>query len=353
MTRNSSRASLVVLAAYACAAVALGQVPPGMYGTPATRESHRIQIVNRDGGLVALSRDRGKTWTKVGSVVKSNRGIVHWIQDKEFTASDWAPLSSVAATAVNAIHLKFDQAVHASALTIQPVEFLDKEKAKIASYMAADASIYTDIPAGTKIFAEDAPLVGDPLELHTRAGDIPIPKGYVPRQGDIFQIRVLAPVRMPQRIEFENRFGGSVMLYDAEGEPHRIAQVLRPVMGIGRFTGSQYAKNSAVRANHPGVLCIATSKTGEIGGFQIIPSTHASHPDLDYVRASAQWLVVGPVGALQQDLEGTYPIFRGHFRPMRSHTKVRLNNGPWVDLPVLSGKKDGALKAVTHVAVYP
>ncbi len=33
---------------------------------------------------------------------------------------------------------------------------------------------------------------------------------YRPRRGDIFQIRVLEPNKLPARIELENRFGGSV-----------------------------------------------------------------------------------------------------------------------------------------------
>ena len=101
------------------------------------------------------------------------------------------------------------------------------------------------------------------------------------------------------------------------------------------------------------VLCISTAPTGQIGGFQIVPSEHASHPDLDYVRAKAVWMVLGPPGALQQDLEGTYPIFRGYFRPVRSRVRVRLDGGPWTDLPVVAGLKEGALKKVTHLAVYP
>lgn len=344
----------LVLALISSMSDAHAQVAPGRIGPPAVHESHRIQVVNRSFGPITISRDHGKTWKQVGTVLKPNAGVVHWVQDKEFTASDWAPLSSVAATAVNAIHLKFDQGKHASVLTFQPREFLDDAKAKnAASYMAQDASLYTDIPAGHGIFAEDAPLVGNPLELVTTTGAVPIPKGYVPRMNDILQIRVLEPVHLPERIEFENKFAGSVIVHEKDGSMRRVAQVLRPFMGIGRFTGSQYAKPGVVRANHPGVLCIATSRTGEIGGFQIVPSEHASHPDLDYVRAKAVWMVLGPVGAIQQDLEGTYPIFRGYFRPMRSYARVRIDNGPWVELPVLSGLKEGALKKVTHLALYP
>lgn len=329
-------------------------IAPGRFAVPTVHEVHRIRIVNRDGGPIVLSRDRGRTWTHIGRVLKADDGVVHAIQDKEFTASDWAPVSSVAATAVNAIHLKFDQREHATVLTLQPKEFYDESRARqAASYMARDASIYTDVPAGTSIFAADAPLIGDPIELSTTAGVIPAPRTYVPRIGDVLQIRVLEPVRLPQRIELENRFGGTVIAYDRDGSFRRVAQVMRPVMGVGRFTGTQFADVGDVRANHPGVLCISTSPVGEIGGFQIVPSTHASHPDLDYVRGKPVWLVVGPLGAVQPDLEGTFPLFRGHFRPRRSKVKVRLDGGPWVDLPKAVGLKEGALKKVTHLAIYP
>jgi hypothetical protein len=322
---------------------------------PAFRESHRISLENQGGGAIRVSRDRGRTWTVIGHVVRPDRGNVHLVQDKEFTASDWAPEHSVAATAVNAVHLKLQQERHATVMTLQPREFLDEAVAgKTASFLASEASIYTDIPAGTSLFGSDlSPGVGDPLALVTGGSWRPIPRGWVPGLGDVLGIVVMRPERLPECVVFENRFGGTVMAHWPGGRVSRIAQVLRPVAGVGRFGGTQYAGVGDVRANHPGVLCISTSPVGEIGGFQVVPAIHASHPDLDYVRGKPVWMVVGPAGALSADLEGTYPLFSGCFRPRVSRARVRIRNGPWVDVPTLSGLKENKLLDMTHLRVEP
>ncbi|MBI4865265.1 MAG: hypothetical protein HY815_34130 [Candidatus Riflebacteria bacterium] len=335
-------------------AVVLLAMLQGAGACAAETELHRIRLHNRMGGSVTVSRDGGGTWAVVGHVLRPDRGYVHEIKDKEFTAADWAPDSAVAATAVNAIHLKVGMGRHATVMTVQPREFIDKAVAeKVASYLAEDASIYTDIPAGTGIFgAEAAPFVGDPVELVVGDRVTSLPAGYRPAVGDVLQIRVVRPAGTPSRIVFENRFGGSVMAIYPDGQL-RVAQVYRPVTGVGRFGGSQFAAVGDVRANHPGVICVSTSPVGQIGGFQIVPSTHASHRDLDYVRAKAVWLVVGPIGALQRDLEGSSPLFRGHLRPRASRVQVRVNGGPWQELGAAVGLQESALMAVTHVQIVP
>jgi hypothetical protein len=326
---------------------------PARAQSPVT-ELHRLRIENRLAGLISVSRDRGTTWKVIGHVIRPNRGIVHAIQDKEFTAADWAPMGSVAATAVNALHLKFDQKRHACALTIQPRELLAKETADaVASYLAPDASIYTDIPGGTQIFADNAPFLGNPVEVVRSHQTTRAPRGYLPQIGDILQIRVLRPVDMPRYIELENRFDGSVFEIYRDGSRNRIAQVMRPVTGVGRFGGTQYAGPGRLRANHPGVICVCTSPAGKIGGFQIIPSTHASSPDLDYVRGKGVWMVLGPIGALQPDLEGKGPLYCGYLRPMVTRVDVRIKDGPYKPLPVVAGLKENALMAVTHIRITP
>lgn len=314
-------------------------------------EISRLRLVNRMGGLITLSEDGGGSYRTVGHVIRPNRGSIHRIKDREFTASDWAPIGTVVASAVNAIHLKVDQQSHASVLTLQPWEFLVEEKAsRQASYLDQAASIHTDIRAGTSIFGGPwSPFVGNPVEKVVGSSVQELPRGYVPRIGDVLQIRILRSARPPVAIELENRFGGSVMAVYSDGSRGRIAQVLRPVTGVGRFTGTQFAEVGEVRANHPGVVCVSTSPVGQIGGFQIVPSIHASDADLNYVRAKAVWLVVGPVGAVQPDLEGRPPLFSGYVRPRLSRVQVRLKGGDWREVPTAAGLKEGALLAVTHL----
>ena len=76
----------------------------------------------------------------------------------------------------------------------------------------------------------------------------------------------------------------------------------------GRFEGTEFTGVGRIRANHPGVICISTSKEGKLGGFQIIPARHAQVLSEVYGPLD-QWMVVGP------DLEGSEPLFRGHLRP--------------------------------------
>ena len=54
-------------------------------------------------------------------------------------------------------------------------------------------------------------------------------------------IKVERPARYPKEIVFENRFGGLITIKYIDGEKRYIGQVLRPMEGVGRFLGSEYA----------------------------------------------------------------------------------------------------------------
>ena len=116
---------------------------------------------------------------------------------------------------------------------------------------------------------------------------------------------------------FENRFGGLIYLkyYYLERYPKVIGQVLRPVLGVGRFLGSHYTAKGRLRANHSGVICVSTSPYGKIGGFQIIPANHAMSPEMKYARRLTQWMVIGPLDARDPSLEGVAPFFCYYLAP--------------------------------------
>ncbi|MFP3904742.1 MAG: hypothetical protein ACLFWB_10920, partial [Armatimonadota bacterium] len=138
-----------------------------------------------------------------------------------------------------------------------------------------------------------------------------------------------------------------------ESQPPRlIGQVLRPVVGIGRFEGTLSAAPGRLRANHCGVIDISTSPVGKVGGFQIVPREHASSPEVPYISTNTQWMVVGPADVRDPSWEGTPPLFAGYLLPSyradditgghedwmnrtlsRLMVQVRYNGGEWENMP--------------------
>ncbi len=275
------------------------------------REIYRIKVWNQKGGSVEVSADRGKTWQRLGKVLlPTNR-----TNDNSFAAARWVADGQVAATSVNAIHLRTSAEADGTAtiFSLLPREFYSPPRG-YRSYFSADASIYTDLPAGTGIFGgEYAPFVGNKVMV-SRTGYVyqQIPPGYIPWPNDRIYLIVEIPAAYPKEIAFENRKGGRVVVKYFSGVTKEVGSVVFPVRGIGRFEGSKYASAGRIRANHPGVLDVSTSPPGSLGGFQIIPAYHAAN--IKYAYGTPQWLVVGPVSG-EASLEGTAPLFRSFIKP--------------------------------------
>lgn len=327
--------------------------PPAEEGGPDTRspERFRVRIVNRYFGAVSVSYDRGRSWKRLGKVLRPDPGKLHQIGDREFTAADWAPVGSVAATAVNALHIKVGQRRHATVFSLLPAELAQEGPA--GSYRDATASILTDVPAGTGLFGPDAaPRVGDALMLESfpRGRLTPWPQDRAPELGDRIVLVARRPEALPDYVEIENHWGG--LAYQVEGAERRVlGRVWRPLGGSGRFGGTVFQSPGKVRANHPGVLCVSTSPAGELGGFQVVPAFHANAPTLTYVKATTAYLVLGPANLDDPPLEGRGPLFRGWFRPGdRVEARVR---GTWGPLPEVAGKKASGLEQVEALRFYP
>jgi len=320
---------------------------------PETVEIYRLRLVNDRDGLITASRDGGKSWLVLGHVLSFTAKVSH----EGYTASKWAPFSAVAATAVNAIHIRTgynarqDKGVVFSIVPLEMSDAAVRAANARLSYTSPDSSIYTDIPAGTGLFGGDwAPILGNPVARETAQGLAPLPDNYAPAQGDVFVIRVLQPTDTPRAFIFENRFGGFITEQSWDGQERIIGQVLKPVQGVGRFTGTKYADVGGLRANHNGVIDVSTSKMGDTGGFQIVPREHGMSPEMVRARTMTQWMIIGPLNALDPSWEGTAPLFLGYLRPsygaddyarpdwlpkMLSRVRVyaRIKGGPWVYLP--------------------
>jgi len=280
---------------------------------PRFEEAFRIKIWNLPGGTIEVSSDEGVTYAPLGKVIYPTEKT----NPESYAASRWVPDGVVAATAVNAIHIKTATGTedgNGVIFSILPKEFLRKPKG-YKSYLSPDSSIYTDISAGEGIFGgEYAPFVGNDVMVSSPAQPVvSMPRGYVPKVGDKIYILVDRPVDFPKEIDFENRFGGPITIKYFSGAEIVIGQVLRPVVGVGRFDGTKYASAGRIRADHAGVIDVSTSPLGRIGGFQIVPSRHGS--EMKSVRELTQWMVIGPLEDGDQALEGKAPFFKYFIKP--------------------------------------
>jgi len=291
-------------------------------------EDCRIRIVNANKGEISISTSNGSSWFKVGQVIHPTITT----NPHGYTASKWSRIGGVAATAVNAIHIKTGINVtgdYGVIFSLLPRDLLQTPR-NYTSYLSPDASIYTNIWAGQSIFGGGyAPFVGSPVYLEQNDKSLkPIPKNYKPELSDVLVIKVLRPDPMPEEIIFENKFGGKITLKYYGRDLEVIGQVLRPVAGAGRFLGTHYAENGRIRANHSGVIDISTAPRGHFGGFQIIPADHGMSPEMITARFMSQWMVVGPAKVGDSSFENRAPLFSYFLRP--SYAKTDLKGDDWM-----------------------
>lgn len=276
-----------------------------------------------------------------------------------YTASKWATPSTVCASAVNAIHILVDvEEGRGRIISLVP-------SVTVAPAATQGAFFAVECEAGTGIFGGFAPLTGSRVTVETDGIESPLTG--VPAEGDTLVIRTELQSQAVYMADIENRPGGRVIAYSADGA-RVIARVMRPVRGVGRFGGSVYQNRGRIRASHSGVICVATSPRDTVGGLQIMPLKHAlTSPEMLNAWKLTQWMIVAPLPGMP-DLEGTPPLFKGAFVPgaqlsdklpdLWSHygrkplVLCRIDGGDWERLPEVSGKVDDGLRNVTHLRLY-
>lgn len=307
------RSFLPVLWLVAVVGTAAALSPLDRENNPEFAEQYRIKVWNSAGGTIEVSPDKGKSWRQVGRVIYPSART----NSDAYAAAAWVPDGKVAATAVNAIHLKVSTEADGRGVifSLLPRELLVKPPG-YRSYFNPSSSIYTDIPAGTAIFGGGyAPYVGN-IILLSRPGYAIVawPAGYPPQIDDKIYILVDKPVDYPKEIVLENKKDGAVTITYFNGSARTVGRVVRPVAGVGRFEGTKYASVGRIRANHAGVIDVSTSRLGAIGGFQIVPAQHGA--SLKYPLVSSQWLVIGPLDASGEAYEGRAPFFKYFIKPV-------------------------------------
>jgi hypothetical protein len=276
-----------------------------------------------------------------------------------YTASKWAEPGTVAASAVNAVHLTLSVEKGAGrTLSILP-------RHTVAPAAGEKAYITLDTPAGTGFFGGWAPPVGTRVMVENRGGiRSPLERTGLPAPGDMLIFLVEERVR-PYIIDLENRPGGRVIGWYEEG-PRVLARVIRPIRGTGRFGGTEFQGKGRIRANHSGVIDISTAPRGTVGGFQLLPFLHSKSKEMGGAWQATQWLILA--SETETALPGTAPLFLGNLLPgaqlrdrlwdmwstygRKPLVLCRIDGGPYAKLPEGAGKQDLALDRVTHLRIY-
>jgi hypothetical protein len=230
-----------------------------------------IKVQNAEGGKISVSKDKGNSWNNIGNVLIPVNELTEPDQPG-FTAADYGNDSSVVATAVNAIHIRISKQSRFSRIfSLLPIECKNLDK-DYKSYRGS--AIITDIEGEYGIFGKDyAPYIGNRVYLAKNDTMELLSPDYVPHTGDELIIKVIPP-SMEKPIKYiwiDNKINGYVMIVYEDLSVSFVARVLKPVAGVGGFTGSSLAGSNHIRANHPGVLEISTSKRFSNLGTDLVP----------------------------------------------------------------------------------
>jgi hypothetical protein len=200
------------------------------------------------------------------------------------------------------------------------------------------------------------------------SGYQPLPVGYSPSAGDIFEIIVRRPVDPLREVVFENKVGGNVTVTYASGKTSVVTHVVQPVLGVGRFDGCSYTGVGAINTNHTCVITVSTAPITQArelegtagnekrGGFQIEPAYHNSQTE---EAGAPQILILGTSHARAPELEGRPPLFYGYFDLTSDPSEPKhswicqvktATSADWQPMPVLIGNQPDGLQKLGIIA---
>lgn len=321
-----------------------------------TVELYRLRITNQIDGAIQVSTDAGEAWRLIGRVVVPASGT-----QEGYIAAEYALPGTVAATAVHGHRIRIsaqDPSLHAPRLiSIDPKEYVKQAlPTSYGGHRPGVSGIYTDIPAGTSLFRELAPITGNEVLLESPDSGrlFPIPSSFRPAgNGEVIVIPVHTPKNALTAITIENRGGGKVEATFADGTTRQITETVQPVQGIGRFDGTSYTGVGRLNTAHTGVITVSTAPVDSVqpegqgrerrGGFQISPAWHNARTE----EAGAPIvLIIGEFGKPRKPiLEGKAPLFKGMVglgeqdKDAQTRCEMSVDSGPWEPLPTLVGSR--------------
>jgi hypothetical protein len=134
-----------------------------------TVEIGRVRLHNIKDGIIEGSRDEGVTWSPLGRILQP----VIKVNRRGYNASKYSEIGSVAATAVNAIHIKADQNAPENRGVIWSLAPRADDAAgrtSLQSEVSPQSAAFTDMPGGAGLFGGPfTPFVGNPIFSTTTA----------------------------------------------------------------------------------------------------------------------------------------------------------------------------------------
>jgi len=270
-----------------------------------------LRLDNRPGGEIRLTDltagpPGDENTYFIGKVLRPATGV----REASFHATLWGQSGTVAASAVNAIHIKVFGLAHldrGSSITIAPQELFGRAPDGLPEPLR-DYTIYTDLESGEYLFGGSfSPTPGSRVVCLRNGVAKRLGIGFTPAVGDQFLIEVAAPPTRIRKLTFDNRPGGKVEAEYTNLTRLAVGRVAKRVSGVGRFPGSYLAAVGSIRAVHAGVLDISTSPRGQIGGFQIIPWNHSQSREMVKSQVASQYMIVDSYGG--GELTGVGPLF--------------------------------------------
>lgn len=306
--------------------------------TAAPAESYRIRFINQAGGAIEASTDGGKTWLQLGKVTRPATTTTLYGNPLSI-----CPQGKVAGVNADSLLIR----VPAAKGLLRAIRILSNSEAPSA------AAICTDQRTQSDLFRSLAPPVGSEVQLEQGGLTTPLPVNYSPKPGDRLVILIPPPATAEApSIVIENKVGGEVVLSTPGGVPRVLAKVKHPLLGIGRYAGTEKGGSGCVLSWMPSTVLVSTAsgkhsaedpKREERGGFVIQPA----EPSLQSNTHPASQILIEALG--EGNAKPPVSPFFAQPAPLSSgdpydatptRVEVRIDGGAWEPMPDLRGVVD-------------